>query len=62
MDVPELSNLEAKAKAEIANAETDAALAESWISKNWHYAVAFAVAGLILGAAFGYKLGLHSHV
>lgn len=62
MDLPELSKVEATAKTDIATAETDAALAESWIAKNWHYAVAFAVAGLILGCAMGYKLGLHSHI
>lgn len=62
MDLPQLSQAEAAAKADIAAAETDAELAQSWIAKNWHYAVALTVAGLIPGFAMGYKLGLHSHV
>lgn len=57
MDLPELSKAEATVKADLVTVESDAAKVESWIKANWHYAIAIAVSGLILGAAVGYHIG-----
>lgn len=62
MDAPELSKTETAVKSDIAEARTNAIKVDSWLKANWHYAAAFAVAGLILGLSLGYKLGLHSHL
>jgi hypothetical protein len=50
-----------KIAADAKTAGADLAAAESWLSKNWQYAVAILVAGLFLGAAVGIKLGSHIH-
>lgn len=52
----------ANVEADVKIAETDVTAVKSWIVLNWHYAVAIGVAALFLGLAFGYKLGMHSHV
>lgn len=62
MDLPELSKDEAALKGDVATVEADTVKAESWLKANWHYAVAIVVGGLILGAAIGYRIGLHSHI
>jgi hypothetical protein len=51
----------ADVKADVKTAETDATAVKSWIALNWHYAFAFAVGGLFLGAAIGIKIGSHLH-
>jgi adenine/guanine phosphoribosyltransferase-like PRPP-binding protein len=58
MDLPQL---ETKVNGDIAEVSTEAVAVESWIKANWQYAVAIAVGALILGVAFGYRLGVHAH-
>jgi hypothetical protein len=50
-----------RAETEFETLEKDAAAAKSWLSVNWHYAVAIAVGFLFLGIALGMKVGAHFH-
>jgi hypothetical protein len=50
-----------KAAADAKIVEQDVAAAKSWLSKNWHYAIAFTVGGLFLGLSIGIKVGSYFH-
>jgi hypothetical protein len=50
-----------KAEAVLSTVEQDVTATKSWLSTNWHYAVAIAVGFLFLGIALGMKLGAHIH-
>jgi hypothetical protein len=48
-----------KVAAEAKIIEQDVTAAKSWLSKNWHYAIAFTVGGLFLGLSIGIKIASH---
>ena len=50
-----------KVEAAAATLEQDVIATKSWLSVNWHYAVAIAVGFLFLGVALGMKVGAHFH-
>lgn len=46
----------AYAAAAVKQAETDAAVAKTWMQQNWHIALGIAVGFLFLGTAIGMKI------